>query len=61
MKLQTTSLTEEFWVCSTSRCNHWLRRSTVIPEADELAVAAVPGMKVGTTFFPRLAKTLFRF
>jgi hypothetical protein len=30
MRLQSESLTEEFWVCANAKCNKWLRRSTVI-------------------------------
>jgi len=30
MQLQSESLTEEFWVCTNSRCNTWTRQSSVI-------------------------------
>lgn len=30
MQLQSESLTEEFWVCTNSSCNKWIRQSSVI-------------------------------
>jgi ssDNA-binding Zn-finger/Zn-ribbon topoisomerase 1 len=34
MRLQSESLTEEFWVCSNPSCNKWLRRSSIIHDAN---------------------------
>jgi hypothetical protein len=52
MRLQSESLTEEFWVCSNSRCNKWVRRSSIIHDTDNHATGG------GTPFF-KMPKAIF--
>lgn len=42
MRLQSESLTEEFWVCANTDCNKWARRSTVIHDERESSPLFAP-------------------
>jgi ssDNA-binding Zn-finger/Zn-ribbon topoisomerase 1 len=41
MRLQSESLTEEFWVCENTECNKWVRRSSIIHEAKKKATSGI--------------------
>lgn len=60
MKLQSESLTEEFWVCTNSRCNKWLRRSTVINDSDKTAAFASQLFGMAGGIFAIFNKTIFK-
>lgn len=42
MRLQSESLTEEFWVCANTDCNKWARRSTIIHDEKETSALFAP-------------------
>lgn len=56
MRLQSESLTEEFWVCTNTDCNKWLRRSTVIHDSKEASTPLFGGLasRFSTKVFARL-------
>lgn len=51
MRLQSESLTEEFWVCENNHCNKWLRRSTVIHDSHNPSSFANPFSGIGAGIF----------
>jgi hypothetical protein len=46
MRLQSETLTEEFWVCPNTECNKWFRRSSIIHDSNS-ATAAAPMFGIG--------------
>jgi hypothetical protein len=42
MRLQSESLTEEFWVCANTDCNKWVRRSSIIHHEKQTASLVAP-------------------
>jgi hypothetical protein len=58
MRLQSETLTEEFWVCQNSACNKWFRCSSVIHQPNQDTTRSRFG--IGNTLLSLFNKGLFR-
>ena len=60
MRLQSESLTEEFWVCANTDCNKWHRRSTVAHDSESASSFASPLFGMGSGLFSIFNKSILK-